>query len=249
MDKSLVAGLVVVAAASFSTSAHADFLGVYAGAAAWQTSFSGDAQDGDTLIDVENDLGSDDDTSSFYYVAFEHPVPVLPNVRLQHSDVSISATSELTRAIDFDGVSYSVGETVDSFADLTHTDATVYWELVDLVAEVDLGITGRMYDGFLEINSETSGVAREKFDAPVPMLYAKVGFKIPLTGLTASLSANGIDYSDYQLLDATARLNYEAKFGFGVEAGYRLMELDVDDDDIQANLSTDGFYAGLSYHF
>lgn len=249
MDNPLVAGIVVVAAASFSVSSQADFLGVYAGASVWDSAVSGQAQDGDTTIDVVDDLGTEKETSSFYYIAFEHPVPVLPNIRLQQSDVSVSAVSSLDRSIDFDGITYDVGETVASYADLSHTDATMYWEVVDLVAELDLGVTARLYDGVFELDSDLSGVSREEFDAPVPMLFAKLGFKIPLTGVSASVSANAMDYSDYQLFDATARVNYEAKFGLGVEAGYRIMELDIDDEDIQANLTTDGFYAGLSYHF
>ena len=249
MDNPLVTSIVVAVATSFSISTQADILGIDAGAAVWLTSFSGEAQDGNALIDVREDLGSDGESENVFYVGIEHPVPFVPNIRLQHTDLSMSATTELNTTIDFDGTTFNVGETLNSDADFTHTDATFYWEVVDFIAEVDVGITGRFFSGFLQLDSDLTGVAREDFDDPIPMLYTKIGFNVPLTGFSAHVIANGIDIADVQLFDVTARVNYEAVLGIGVEAGYRIMELDVEDDDILANLSTDGFYAGLSYRF
>ena len=249
MDNPLVTSIVVAAATSVSISAQADIVDIYFGGSTWQTSFTGEAQDGDTLINVEDDLGLDDESSNFLYVAVEHPLPVLPNVRLQRTDIGFSATNTLTAQIDFEGETFLVGETVNTNADLTHTDATLYWEVVDLIAEFDLGITVRLFDGVFELESDAVGNVQEDLDDPIPMLYARAGFNLPFSGLSASLAAQGIGFSDNLLYDATARVNYEAKFGLGVEAGYRVLELEIDDEDVFANFSIDGLYAGLSYRF
>ena len=72
MDKPLVASIVVAVATSSSIPVQADIVDLYLGAAVWQASVSGEAQDGATLIDIEDDLGLDDDTSNFFYARLEH---------------------------------------------------------------------------------------------------------------------------------------------------------------------------------
>ena len=81
------------------------------------------------------------------------------------------------------------------------------------------------------------------------MLYARAGIKLPLTGFTADLRANYIGYSDDKLTDIVARVNYEAFMGLGVEAGYRSMDLDIDEDGLVVDADFSGIYAGISYHF
>ena len=249
MDNPLVASIVVAVATSFSISAQADIVDVYFGGSSWQAAFSGEAQDGTTLISIQDDLGIDDDSSNFIYFGLEHPLPVLPNIRLQRTDIGFAASNEITAQIDFEGEIFTVGETVNSNADLTHTDVTLYWEVVDLIAELDLGITARIFDGVFELESDTVGSVQEDFDDPIPMLYARAGVNLPFTGLSLSLAAHGISFDDDVLYDATARVNYESKFGLGVEAGYRVLELEIDDEDVFADFSIDGVYAGLSYRF
>lgn len=62
--------------------AHADTVGLRLGAYRWQPDFDGDVRaDGET-VDINRDLGLDDDDSNVFFVAIEHPVPLLPNVML-----------------------------------------------------------------------------------------------------------------------------------------------------------------------
>ena len=249
-------------AGCLSQVSYADFFGIYAGASIWQATPSGQVQDigvgiqFNTSIDVENDLGFGEENTNMFYLAFEHPIPLLPNLRAQHTELIATTSAQLSRDITFAGIDYQVDSQVSAIADLTHTDGTIYWELWDLIAEVDLGITGRLFDGLVEISSDTSinnngGVSLRgfrEFSAGIPLVYGKVGVKVPFTGLSASVSANAISLPDVELMDIMARINYEVDFGLGAEVGYRLMELDIV-DDIVADISVEGFYAGISYHF
>lgn len=62
--------------------AKADFIGVYAGAGSWYHSATGKVDHLGTPADLEQDLGFDKNWSGFFYLAVEHPVPLIPNVRL-----------------------------------------------------------------------------------------------------------------------------------------------------------------------
>ena len=172
----------------------ADIIGASAGAYYWKQSWDGDVQSGPDSIDTKKDLGYDEDNGNSIYVALEHPVPVLPNIRLQRTDIEISESNQLSRNFTFEGDTYTVADTVDSTTDLTHTDATFYYELLDNWVNLDLGLTVRMFDG--EVRLATTG--REgsiELDAPVPMLYANARFNLPLTGLYAQAVGNVISVS------------------------------------------------------
>ena len=63
-----------------SGAAQADVLGWRVGANLWQQQFDGDVSSGGANIDLEDDLNYDDETDLSYYLQFEHPIPLLPNV-------------------------------------------------------------------------------------------------------------------------------------------------------------------------
>jgi len=69
-------------------SAQADFVGLNIGAYAWNPDISGSFRTGsDSRIQLQNDLGFNDDTGNGLRVSLEHPVPALPNVRYQTVDL------------------------------------------------------------------------------------------------------------------------------------------------------------------
>ncbi|MGI9287199.1 MAG: TIGR04219 family outer membrane beta-barrel protein [Pseudomonadales bacterium] len=245
LKQSVLAVSLLVGAAHL---AQADtILGVSSGAGIWQSDIVGDVQDGTTKIDTEDDLGLEDNDNNFFYFALEHPIPVLPNLKLQHTKLSVDGDNLLTREIDFDGSVFPVSDNVSAEADLTHTDATFYYEVLDNWVSLDLGISVRVFDGFVEIQS-TSESTREDLDDPIPMLYGKARFDLPLTGLSVDAEANGIGYGGNTLIDASLRVAYESSIGLGVEAGYRSMQLDID-EDIEGDIDLSGVFAGINFHF
>ncbi|OZG72122.1 hypothetical protein BTA51_17335 [Hahella sp. CCB-MM4] len=244
LNKTLLTGIL---AGVVSMGAHADSLGFFAGVSAWNAGLTGDVQSGPESVDVKDELGFDDDTFVQAYVAFEHPVPGLPNLKLQYTELSQSANGTLTKT--FDNVTFT-GD-VASDVDLTHTDLIAYWRVLDNVVNLDLGLQARMFDGEVVIR-ETSGTKSESttdIDEVVPMLYGGIGVDLPLTGLSAGVNVAGLKYDDNRLVDVNARINYEIAV-VGVEAGYRKISVDLDDiNDISADLSVGGPYLGISVHF
>lgn len=238
--------------------ASADTVGLFVGAGSFKPEFTGSFQNSDTNttigeIDLEDDLGLDEDTASYFYIAIEHPIPVLPNIRLARTDMEQKGTSTLTRSIVFDGKTYSANTAVESIVDLSHTDLTLYYELLDNWVNLDLGLTVRQFDGKLQISGDIAGTtetASEDLDFPMPLLYAKAQFDLPLTGLYVAAEGNFIGYGGNSFLDATGKIGYETSLGFGVEAGLRSITLEIDDeDDVEADMEFSGMYLAAHYHF
>jgi outer membrane protein len=241
MQKRIIA--LAILAASASVSSQADIVGATAGAYMWKQSWDGDVKAGSDSIDMNDDLGYDDETGKSFYVALEHPVPVLPNIRLQSTDLDISEKGTLTKPYTFDGKVYTVGEEVQSTTDLSHIDGTFYYEILDNWVNLDVGLTVRMFDGEVSIKG-ASGEGAIEIDAPIPMAYVNARFELPLTGLYASALGNVIAYGDNKVTDMTLALGYELGI-LGLELGYRNFDVQLEDDNEEANVTVDGYFLGL----
>lgn len=230
--------------------AHADALGFSVGAYAWQQNISGSVRSGGDNVDLHNDLGFSDDHNNVYFAEFDHPVPVLPNIRIQHTRLSTSATSTLGRTISVDGVTYSASTRVQSDLDLSHTDATLYYRPLDNWVKLRIGLTLRNFDKGVKIRSTSTGdTAKVDINAVLPMLYLAARFELPLTGLYIGADANGIAYSGSHLYDTRISAGYETPLGLGIEGGYRRFQLQYDRNGDHADLTIDGAYAEVFYHF
>ncbi|MEX1670282.1 TIGR04219 family outer membrane beta-barrel protein [Zhongshania guokunii] len=241
MQKRLIA--LAILAASVSVSSQADIIGATAGAYMWKQSWEGDVKAGSQSIDMNDDLGYDDETGKSFYVALEHPVPVLPNIRLQHTSLDISETSQLSRTFTFDGDTYTNADSVNSTTDLSHTDGTLYYEILDNWVNLDVGLTVRMFDGEVRL-AATGRDSSIDIDAPIPMAYVNARFELPLTGLYASGLGNVIAYGDNKVTDMTLALGYELGV-LGLEIGYRNFDVQLEDDNEETNVTVDGYFIGL----
>lgn len=242
---------VLAALLTVPVSAQADTLfGVYAGYGVWQQSVTGDLRSGGIAVDVEDDLGVDDDDNTVAYLAIEHPVPALPNVRFQYARNALSGNEVLSRSIEINGTTFSATDTVSTDLGLTQADLVLYYEVLDTVVSLDLGLVARMVDGDLEVVS-TNEFARADFKGALPLLYGAARFDLPLTGLALSAQVQGLTYDGNQLLEYSAQLGYESVLGIGGELGWRSFNLEVEDfDDLdRAEIEISGPYLMLNYHF
>jgi len=250
--------LLTVACLLSSVNASADsLLGLYVGAHSWQQNYDGHIRDLDASnplfnaeIDFNRDLGLDDETGNVVYIAFEHGIPVLPNIKLQHTELEIEATNVPSSPIEYGGKTFSTS--INSESDLSHTDITFYYQVLDNWVSLDLGFTVRLFDGFVSVedSASPSTFAKEEFDAAIPLLYIAAKFDLPFSGLYAGVSANGLGYDGNNFIDYQATLGYESSLGLGLEVGFRSMSLELDDiDDIEADLTIDGGFIGVFYHF
>jgi outer membrane protein len=252
MNKFALASKVALLSAPFflTSLAQADtILGIYAGVGTWKADYDGQA--GDPSITLK-ELGLKEQDNNFYYIALEHPIPVIPNIRLQQTDISSKQTADISRTFTIDDTTFTGTDVVTSDFDLSHLDATLYYEILDNWINLDIGLTARMFDGYVSASSSTSNRSeRVMVDETLPMLYLKAQFDLPFSGLSAGVEGNYVSYQDSKLTDYTAKISYlfDSAFDIGIEAGYRSMSLTIDEDDITADLDLKGPYAALIVHF
>lgn len=249
MKKVLLASGLVMAAPFAS----ADVLGVYAGAGQWQSDYSGQLGDTDNDIDV-NKLGLNESDNNYVYVAFEHPIPLIPNGRIQYTDLSSQQSALVDETFTLDGQTFVPGE-VESDVDLTHIDYTLYYELLDNWVSLDVGLTMRQFDGHVYAASELADATlierNVTLDETLPMVYGKAQFDLPLTGFSVGVQGNVINYDDDSLSDLSANISYnfvESVLDLGIELGYRQMNLEIN-EDVTADVEVKGPYAAVKMHF
>ena len=249
--------LLAFAIAAVSSGASADTIyGIYTGIGNWQASYDGSAGGAEGTNTAElTELGIDDSDNLFVYLALEHPIPVIPNIRVAHTKVKTDGVGTLTTEFTLDDQTFSANSQVASELDLTHTDGTLYYELLDNWISLDLGLTARLFDGYVEARSLEDGVDQhERVDLsdPIPLLYGRMQIDFPMTGWHVAATGNYIGYSGDSFSDLDAKFGYMSD-GFvvdwGIDIGYRRMTLDISDDDIEADLTIDGPYLEASLHF
>jgi outer membrane protein len=245
---------LVLAALLLPTVAGADILGVTVGANYWNYDIGGTARyqtrDSSNDIDVNKDLGYDDGNLGYYYIALEHPVPFLPNVRISKTDIDEDANGILSKTVVYGGTTFLVNENLNSEVQLDQTDITLYYSPLDTVVNVDLGLNAKYIDSKANITGAISGTQDADVSGWVPMAYAGVGIDLPLTGLAVSADGSYIKYDSSSFYDYTLRVTYTSPWYVGADVGYRKIKLDLDDfDDSFANVEFDGPYAGLYLHF
>jgi len=245
---------LVLAALLFPAVAGADLLGVTVGANYWSYDISGTARyqtrDSSNDIDVNKDLGYDDGNLGNYYIALEHPVPFLPNIRISKTDIDEDANGTLSKSVVYGGTTFLVNENVSSEVELDQTDITLYYSPLDTVVNIDVGLNAKYIDSKATITGAVSGTQNSNVSGWVPMAYVGVGIDLPLTGLAISANGSYVKYQSSSFYDYTLSVTYTSPWFVGADVGYRKIKLDLDDfDDSFANIEFDGPYAGLYLHF
>lgn len=226
--------------------------GVYAGAQYWNAGTDGGFANNSSLTNFD----FDDEGENAFYIAVEHPIPFVPNVKLSNVNMVSNGLTTLTSTFDFGGTEFTANTDVIANMDVQSTDIILYYELFDNdLISFDLGLNGKYLDGTLDVRDQgntLSGV--QDFSAVIPMLYSKLEVGVPLTGWNAYVEGSFLAIDDHSLIDYQAAITYSVIDNLAVDVelqlGYRSVELDVEDiDDIYADLQIDGFFAGVEVHF
>jgi outer membrane protein len=244
----------LIALSPFCSAASADMLGIRAGANYWNYDIGGtvryQTKNSANDIDVNQDLGYNDDSTGVYYLILEHPVPLLPNVRLRYTDIDDNANGRLSKTVVYGNTTFFANEAVSSQVQLKQTDVTLYYELLDNVVSLDLGLTGKYVDSKASITGDISGTQTASVSGWVPMAYLGAGFDLPLTGLGVSADGSFAKYQGSSVYDYSLSATYTTPWRLGLDVGYRKIKLDLDDfDNSFANVEFDGPYAGAYLHF
>ena len=252
MNKSLCAGALVLAFSSFSSQADT-LLGVYAGAQAWDMETSGGFSDSNNNVD----FNFEDETKGSFYVVLEHPVPFVPNIKLQRTGLDTNGETVLSSSMTYGSELFSANTTVNTSLDLVSTDYIAYYELFDNdLVSFDLGINAKHVDGdiYVEEQGDATQNASQDFSGFVPMLYSRVAVGVPFTGLGAYVEGSFLAFDDNTISDYQAAITYGLLDNIAIDAtvqlGYRQLKMELDDlDGIYTDFEFSGAFVGVEVHF
>ncbi|WP_333606616.1 TIGR04219 family outer membrane beta-barrel protein [Arsukibacterium sp.] len=246
--------VIALLAAGISTSAQADtLLGLYLGADGWRTDTSGSFGNNEPL----QAFNFEPSTQSSFYLALEHPIPVLPNVRLQYNDLKSSGSTDIQQQFNFAGQNFNVNSRIFNELDLSSTDVVLYYELLDnALLSLDFGLNAKLVEGraFVREQVPQGRSGEEEVSQWLPMLYASTQVGLPLTGLDLFASGSFIGWSDSRMYDVQAGVAYKVVDSLAVNVrlklGYRAVNLKLDDlDNLYTNVDFKGVFAGIELHF
>lgn len=249
MRKMLIAAAILAGAPGVHA-AGIPMVDLYLGVNGWQSQTSGSffsSDPNDTDIDMEDDLGFDKDTQTIAYLGLEHPVPVLPNIRLRQISLSDSETNTLSQQITFDGKSYN--SEVTSEYDLDMTDITLYYQPLDNWLVLNLGLNIRQVDATFSIkdSGSSSELTAKK---TLPQLHVAARGNLPFSGFYVSGEINTISYDSNKFQDINVNVGWQSDFFLALELGYNAVNLELDAvDELYTDLEFSGPYLGMSLNF
>jgi len=238
--------LLVISLISLSNTAIADVLSVTVGGGLWNATPDGNFNKvtDPNSVDVKDDLFLDTESQGYAFITIEHFVPIIPNIRVMYTDNSYAGNG--ASSFTFDGQTFT-GNVVSDIK-MTNLDLLAYYEVLDNIVSLDIGLNIRQLSIDYTIIS-TASTTTDSFNETFPMLYALAGVS-PWPDFLLSAEMSYVTYSGSTISDLTAKVSYTTNFLLGIEAGYRRQTLKLDNiSDTNADVTFDGPFVGAYLKF
>jgi len=244
---------IVAMSTLLGTSLCADITKVEIGAGAWAQKASGTANYNDgTGITGTNTFDEKKDTSAYVWILINHPIPVVPNIRLEYT--SIHATGKASGT--WNGLTAPAN--TNSVLDMKQYDIIPYYNVLDNTfwTTIDLGLDIKVIDA--EYKIEPNGLFtgyEDSYTAPLPLLYARARVEIPATNIGLEGDIKYVTTGSSTVYDARVKIDYTFDITPAVqpalEIGYRTQKVKIDenDEDVKTDMKFSGFFAGLMLRF
>lgn len=243
--------LALLTAGLLSTSVMADTIGgVYIGGSIWSN--ESDGTFGEKSGSADFNL-KDEEQGSFY-IALEHPIPLIPNLMISSTNLDTDGSTILTQDFEFADQDFNALTPVGTTFDINYVDYTLYYELFDNgLFSFDFGLTARDFDGDVTVTSATETAELSVSDI-VPMLYVSTIVGLPGTDLNLFANGNLLSMDDHTLYDYQVGVSYELIDNLLVDVnltiGYKAVKLELEDlDDLYTDIEFKGAFAGVVVHF
>lgn len=204
-----------------------------------------------TSVEFDDDLGFDESENLFLEAGLQ-----LGAFRLfaAYLPLSFSGDGTLAKEINFNGETFGVGSRVDSDVDLDIYEAGLAWHIInfdDLPVRVQFGpeVAVKYVDADVSMEEDIFGT-RESESVGVPVPTVGVRGRVAMADFLGVVGRAGyLEYDDNSFLDVDAQVELSPLPMVGVFAGYRYLDVDVDDDSVVIDATFDGPYVGALVRF
>lgn len=213
--------------------------------------FAGENGGVSTKIDFDDDLNFDESEGVYVEGAFQ-----LGPFRFSaaYLPLDFSGRGTITSNITFDGRTFTTGTNVASDVEMEFYDLAVAFHLInfdDGPMRVQLGpeVAVKIADVDLSIR-DTSGGPTESVSGTVPVPTIGARARIALSDFVGVVGRFGyLEIQDNSFLDAEIQVEYSPLPTLGVFAGYRYIDVDVDESDVILQSTFSGLFAGVFARF
>lgn len=246
---------VLTCAGLLAATASADMARVEMGVGAWAQKPSGEISYTESGANGSDKSDESKETQVYVWALLKHPVPVVPNLRLEY--VSLKNTGTATGT--FKEFTASGGKTT---LEMTQFDVIPYYNLLDNTAWItlDVGLDFKV----TKIDYKAAGVTgipvgteyTDSVTAVIPLVYVRGRVEIPATNIGLEADVKYVSYNANVIYDARAKVDYTLDFipvvQPAIEVGYRVQKIKLEDDSAgsaSADIEFAGIYAGLMLRF
>jgi len=207
-------------------------------------------------IDLDSDLNLNTKSDIYIRAKVEHPIPLIPNIKVAYTQINSNGNSIAKKDFIFGSKTFPINSNITTDTQLNSLDVTLYYEIIDIGFDADVGVAFRYIDGYTDLYATGSNLSspihqRSSVSTIAPMLYGNI--RVPLAFLdnfSIGVEGNFIAYGSNTVYDLQADVRYEFFMGFGVEAGYRMQKYKLDDiDDTNSDIDIKGFFIGAIWDF
>lgn len=241
-------------AATLASTVSADFMRVETGGGLWQQIPTGTITYSDGTLSGTYTSDEKNQQNKYAWLLIKHPIPILPNIRLEYTDISDEGIIEGSLR-DFP---ISAPLNTPATLELTEYDAVLYYNILDntMWTTLDLGLDVKMINA--TYNAAANGVFEgyERTESIVlPLGYARVRFEVPATGLALEGDVKYVTYAGSTISDVKVKVDYTLDLDMfvdpGIEIGYRVQKFDLTSKDDATKIKVDfaGLYAGIILRF
>ena len=195
-------------------------------------------------------------SQSYTWAQFDHAIPVVPNIRVEQTELKYTGTAATTGTFNGINITASTVSTVD----LSNQDIIAYWGVpfstwLPMIDEADFGIGVKEFDGLISI----TGATNETIDAMLPYGYAKLHITPPfLGGLGIEAEIKVVSGGGATFNESIYKLDWGVEapipvidLEVGIEGGYRstTFKYDADGSDAFIDVEFTGVFFGVFAKF
>jgi hypothetical protein len=174
---------------------------------------------------------------------------------LTYTPINYSGSTTLATKIDFNGQTFAAGTNVDSDLKLRMLDLEYRFtalNMENILAGFSLDVIGQIkyIDGEAKISASSINTgAAATVRAPIPMVGIGAHVGLLLNILEARAKITGISYSGNYLYEALADLSWTPFPLLDIHAGYKVILVHLDRNDLFLNADFAGPYLALTVSF
>ena len=171
---------------------------------------------------------------------------------LTYTPIGYSGSTTLATKIDFNGRTFAPGTNVDSDLKLRMLDLEYRFTAINMeniLAGFSLDAIGQIkyIDGEARIFAPATGVeGKQSIQLPIPMVGVGAHIGLLLNILEARAKVTGISYSGNYLYEALADISLTPFPLLDIHAGYKVIRVHLDRDDLFLNADFSGPYLALT---